>query len=56
MFQRKIDEIFKDLTNVFGIADDILAVGYDQSGKDHDNTLWKVLQACRHIKLKLKQR
>ena len=29
MFQRKIDEIFKDLPNVFGIADDILAVGYE---------------------------
>ena len=39
MFQRKIDEIFKDLPNVFGIADDILAVGYDDDGKDHDDTL-----------------
>ena len=29
MFQRKIDEIFKDLTNVFGSSDDIFAVGYD---------------------------
>ena len=39
MFQRKIDEIFKDLPNVFGIADDILVVGYDVDGKDHVNTL-----------------
>ena len=39
MFQRKIDEIFKDLLNVFGIADDILVVGYDADGKDHDDTL-----------------
>ena len=39
MFQWKIDEIFKDLPNVFGIADDILVVGYDSDGKDHDDTL-----------------
>ena len=35
MFQRKIDEMLKDLPNVFGIADDILVVGYDADGKDH---------------------
>ena len=35
----KIDEIFKDLPNVFGIADDILIVGYDNDGKDHGDTL-----------------
>ena len=39
MLQRKIYEIFKDLPNVFGIADDILVVGYDIGGKDHDDTL-----------------
>ena len=39
MFQRAIDEIFKDLPNVYGIADDILVVGYDIDGKDHDDTL-----------------
>ena len=27
MFQRKLEEIFKDLPNVFGIVDDILVVG-----------------------------
>ena len=27
MFQRKIDEIFNDIPNVFGIADDILVIG-----------------------------
>ena len=43
MFQWKIDEIFKDLPNVFGITDDILIVGYDNDDKNHDNTLWKVL-------------
>ena len=35
MFQRKITEIF-------AIADDILVVGYDVDGKDHDNILWRV--------------
>ena len=39
MFQRKIDKIFKELPNVFGIADDILVVGYEADGKDHDETL-----------------
>ena len=29
-FQREIDEIFKDLPNVFGIADAILDAGYDE--------------------------
>ena len=39
MFQRKVDEICKDLLNVFGIADDILVARYDVDGKDHDDTL-----------------
>ena len=39
MFQRKIDEIFRDLPHVFGIADDILVVGNDIDGKDQDDTL-----------------
>ena len=39
MFQRKIDKIFKDLPNVSGIMDDILVVGYEVDGKDHDETL-----------------
>ena len=32
MFQRKIDKIFKDIPNVFGIADDILVAGYEADG------------------------
>ena len=39
MFQRKIDKIFKELPNVFGIACVILVVGYETNGKDHDETL-----------------
>ena len=35
----KLDKIFKDLPNAFTIADDILVLGYDSDGKDHDDTL-----------------
>ena len=52
-FQWKIEEIFKNLPNVFGIADDILVVCYDSDGKDHDEVLWNVLQIYRHMNLKL---
>ena len=53
MFQRKIVKIFKDSPNVFGITDDILVVGYDRDGKDHDDALQTVLQISRQEKLKL---
>ena len=33
MVQQEIDKIFKNLPNIFGIADDILVVGYDPNGK-----------------------
>ena len=46
-------EIFKDLPNVFGIANDILVAGYEADGKDHDKTVWRVLQRCRQVNLKL---
>ena len=38
-FQRKIDKTIKESSNVFGIADEILVVGYDEGGRDHDNML-----------------
>ena len=53
MFQRKIDKIYKDFPNVFGIVDDILFVCYDRDDKDHDDTLQGVLQVCRQVNLKL---
>ena len=56
MFQRKIDEIFKDLPNVFSIADNILVAGYKTDCKDHDETVQRVLQRCRQVNLKIKQR
>ena len=56
MFQQKIDKKFKDLLNVFGIADDILVVGYYSDGKYHDETLLKVLQYTQTGKPETKQR
>ena len=43
MFQHKIDEIFSDMPDKFGIADDILVIGYDENGADHDAAVHKVL-------------
>ena len=36
MFHHKTDEILKDPSNVFVIADNILIVGYDGKGHDHN--------------------
>ena len=53
MFQCKRDEIFSDMPNVFGIVDDILVIGYDNNGADHDAVVHKVLQICGEVNLKL---
>ena len=47
------DEIFKELPNIFCIADDRIIVGYDKDGADHDDMLRKVLKLCRQENLKL---
>ena len=44
MFQKKIDEHFSTMPNVFSIADGILIAGFREQGKDHDETLDKVLR------------
>ena len=36
MFQCKINEIFNDMPNIFGIVDNILVIRYDKDGADHD--------------------
>ena len=41
------------MPNVFDIADDILIAGFDEQGKDHDETLYKVLLVCRRANLKV---
>ena len=53
MFQHKIDKIFNDMPNVFGIVDNILVIGYDKDGADHDEAVYNVLRQCQ---LKTKQR
>ena len=53
MFQRKIDEIFNDIPNVFGIADNILVIGYDKDGADHNEAVYNVLKQCQDVNLKL---
>ena len=53
MFQYKIDEMFNDMPNVSGIADDILVIGYDNDGKDHDKAVYSVLKQCQDVNLKL---
>ena len=53
MFQHKIDKTFNDMPNVFGIADDILVIGYNKDGTDHDEAVYKVLKQCQDVNLKL---
>ena len=53
MFQHKIDETFNDIPNVFGIADDILVIGYDKDRTDHNKTVNRVLKCCQDVNLKL---
>ena len=53
MFQKKRYKIFKDFPNVFGIVDDILVERYKADGKDHEDTLQKVVKTCRQVNLQL---
>ena len=46
-FQRAIDITFGDIPNVLGIADDIVVVGFDDNGGDHDKALLSVLERAR---------
>ena len=54
MFQCKIDKIFNDMPNVFGIADDILVVGYEKDGADHNEAVYSVLKAVPGCQYKIK--
>ena len=36
MFQKKMDDIFKQLPNIFATADNILIVCYNHNSADHD--------------------
>ena len=48
-----MDEIFSDMSNVFGIMDNILVIGYDKDGVEHNAEVYKVLQHCEEVNLKL---
>ena len=43
------------MPNVFGIADDILVIGYDKDGADHDEAVYKVLKWYQDVNLKLNE-
>ena len=49
MIQRKVDQIFKELPNVFGTADQSFIVGYDDDSTCHDRTLCRVHQICKKM-------
>ena len=53
MFQCKIDEIFNNMPKVFGIADDILVIGYNEDRADHDKAIYNMLRCCKQVILKL---
>ena len=46
-FQRAIDRTFGDIPNVLGIADDLVVVGFQEDGRDHDKALKTVLRRAR---------
>lgn len=45
IFQRKLDEVYKDIPNVNGIADDIIIAGSTQ--QEHDQAFLNMLEATR---------
>ena len=47
VFQKKIDNIFKELSNVLSIADNNLVEGCDENSADHERTVCRSLQICR---------
>ena len=49
-------KFFNDIPNVFGIVDDILVIGYDKDGADHDAAVHKVLRQCKEVNLKLSKK
>ena len=47
VFQKKVDETFSDIPGVTGISDDIIVVGFEADGSDHDANLAAVLERAR---------
>ena len=48
MFQCKIDKIFNDMP-----SDDILVIGYEEDGTDHNEAVYNVQRQCKEVNLKL---
>ena len=53
VFQRKLDTIFGNLTQVACIADDITIMGYKADHSDHDTAFTRLLQTARENNVKL---
>ena len=51
IFQRKLDSIYKGLSGVIGIADDLVV--YGRSEQEHDNNLIHFLETTRKNGLQL---
>ena len=51
IFQRRLDEILKDVPNAAGIADDILVFGADDI--EHDQSFINMLETCRRNNVSL---
>ena len=51
--KHKIDEILKEILNVFGTAVDILILHYDAESKDHERILKWIIWICHKVNLKL---
>ena len=50
VYQYKVDEIFQDITQCEGIADDTVIFGHDD--EDHNNTLFAMLDWTRQVGMK----
>ena len=53
VFQRKLDTIFGDISQVACIADDIIIIGYKEDHSDHDKAFSTLLQIARKNNVKL---
>ena len=53
MFPAQNRRNLNDMPNIFGIIDDILVIGYDEDGTDHDAAVHKVFRWCKEVNLKL---
>ena len=48
----KTNVLFQRILQDFKIVDDILVIGYEENGADHDAAVHKVLQRCEEVNFK----